>query len=177
MYLMAMNPEAAKRIKEETQKVLADGPLTFESLMKLDYTTRAVKEVMRLYPPAWIIGREASRDDILGGYLIKKGDTMMMFPYLTHRNPKYWEDPLTFDPDRFLPERMKEKPRYAYFPFGGGARLCIGNNFAMMEMQIILALICTKFDFTVPKDFKLELEALVTLRPKGKLPLIVKKTS
>ncbi|MCW3127231.1 MAG: cytochrome [Bacteroidetes bacterium] len=175
MYLMAMNPDAAKRIKEETQKVLAEGPLTFESLMKLDYTTRAVKEVMRLYPPAWIIGREATRDDVMEGYLIKKGDTMMMFPYLTHRNPRYWDDPLRFDPDRFLPERMKDKPRYAYFPFGGGARLCIGNNFAMMEMQLILAMICSKYEFAVPKGFKLELEALVTLRPKGRLPLIVRR--
>jgi len=112
---------------------------------------------------------------LLGDYLIKKGDTLMLFPYLTHRDERYWDNPLTFDPDRFLPERMAGKPRYAYFPFGGGARLCIGNNFAMMEMQIILALICSRFDFAVKDDFKLELEALVTLRPKGGMPLQVSK--
>ena len=173
LYLMAQHPEAAQRIREETASVLAEGPLTYESIMRLDYTTRAVRETMRLYPPAWIIGREATRDDVIGEYQIRRGDTMMMFPYLTHRSERYWEDPLAFDPDRFLPERMKERPRYAYFPFGGGARLCIGNNFAMMEMQIILALICTRFSFATVPGYKLELEALVTLRPKGRLPLLV----
>ncbi|MBS1594801.1 MAG: cytochrome P450 [Bacteroidetes bacterium] len=175
LYLMARHPEAAQRIREETAAVLADGPLTYESLMRLDYTTRAVKEVMRLYPPAWIIGREATQDDVIGDYLIKKGDTMMLFPYLTHRMEQYWEEPLRFDPDRFLPERMKDRPRYAYFPFGGGARLCIGNNFAMMEMQLILALICSRYKFSVPDGFRLELEALVTLRPKGELRLGVRR--
>ena len=175
-YLMAKHPEAAQRVGQEVREALAAGPLDYESVSKLDYTTRAVKEAMRLYPPAWIIGREATRDDVMGDYLIKKGDTLMLFPYLTHRDVRYWEDPLTFDPDRFLPERMKDKPRYAYFPFGGGARLCIGNNFAMMEMQIILALICSRFDFSVPDDFKLKLEALVTLRPKGGMPLYVSRS-
>jgi cytochrome P450 len=174
MYLMAKNPEAARRIGAEAREALSGGELTFEAVNKLEYTTRAVKEIMRLYPPAWIIGREATKDDVMGEYLIRKGDTLMLFPYLTHRDERYWENPLSFDPDRFLPERMKDKPRYAYFPFGGGARLCIGNNFAMMEMQIILALICSRFDFVVPDDFKLELEALVTLRPKGGMPLHVR---
>jgi cytochrome P450 len=175
LYLMAQNPAAADRIAAETQGVLAEGPLTFENLSRLDYTTRAVKEAMRLYPPAWIIGREASRDDVIGEYLIRKGDTLMMFPYLTHRQERYWPDPLRFDPDRFLPEAMKDRPRYAYFPFGGGARLCIGNNFAMMEMQIILALLCTRYEFRVPDGFTPELEALVTLRPKGGMPLHVRR--
>jgi cytochrome P450 len=174
LYLMGKHPDAARRIAAEVREVLAGGPITFENLNKLDYTTRAVKEAMRLYPPAWIIGREATRDDVVEGYLIRKGDTLMMFPYLTHRQERYWPDPLRFDPDRFLPENMKDKPRYAYFPFGGGSRLCIGNNFAMMEMQIMLALLCSRFEFTVPDGYTPELEALVTLRPKGALPLIVK---
>ena len=171
LYLVAQEPGAAKRIAEEVKAV---GELTFENLNKLDYTTRVIKEAMRLYPPAWIIGREASRDDVIGGYQIRKGDTLMLMPYIMHRQERYWPDPLRFDPDRFMPEQSKDRPRLAYFPFGGGSRLCIGNNFAMMEMQIMLALICSRFDFSVPENFKLELEALVTLRPKGELPLMVK---
>jgi cytochrome P450 len=188
LYLMAAHPEAARRIAQEVKEMQQGMPagqaclpdrqagteLTYEDLMKLDYTTRIVKEAMRLYPPAWVIGREATRDTTLGDYLIKKGDTLMMFPYLTHRDRNYWEGPLTFDPDRFLPERMKDKPRYAYFPFGGGARVCIGNNFAMMEMQIILALVCSRFEFSVPEGYKPDIEALVTLRPKGALPIYVR---
>ncbi|CAK9250861.1 unnamed protein product [Sphagnum jensenii] len=175
LYLMAAHPEAARRIAQEVREVKPDqGELTYDDLMKLDYTTRVVKEAMRLYPPAWIIGREATKETVLGDYLIRKGDTLMMFPYLTHRDARYWEDPLTFDPDKFLPERMKDRPRYAYFPFGGGARLCIGNNFAMMEMQIILALICSRFEFSIPEGYKPDIEALVTLRPKGALPIYVR---
>ena len=174
LYLMASHPEAARRIAQEMKDVQQGKDLTYEDLMKLDYTTRAVKEAMRLYPPTWIIGREATKETTLGDYRIRKGDTLMMFPYLTHRDPDYWEDPLTFDPDRFLPERMKDRPKYAYFPFGGGARVCIGNNFAMMEMQIILALVCSRFEFSVPEGYKPNIEALVTLRPKGELPIYVR---
>jgi len=97
-----------------------------------------------------------------------------MFPYLTHRDADYWEEPLKFDPDRFLPERMKDRPKFAYFPFGGGARVCIGNNFAMMEMQLILALVCSRFEFSVPEGYTPNIEALVTLRPKGELPIYVR---
>jgi cytochrome P450 len=175
LYLMAKHPDVAKRIGAEAREAMADGPLSYETVMKLDYTTRAVKEAMRLYPPALIIGREATKDVVLDGYQIKRGDTLMMFPYLTHRLERYWAEPMRFDPDRFLPEQMKDKPRYAYFPFGGGARLCIGNNFAMMEMQIILALLCSRYEFSVADGYEPVLEALVTLRPKGELKIRVKR--
>jgi cytochrome P450 len=171
LYLMARHPEAAARIAVEAQEVFGGGEMTLEGLARLDYTTRVIKEAMRLYPPAWIIGREATADDVVDGYLIRRGDTIMMMPYITQRLERYWPDPLRFDPDRFLPEAMKDKPRYAYFPFGGGARLCIGNNFAMMEMQIILALLCSRYKFSVAPGYEPVLEALVTLRPKGALTL------
>jgi cytochrome P450 len=171
LYLMARHPEAAARIALEAQEVFGGGEMTLEGLARLDYTTRVIKEAMRLYPPAWIIGREATADDVVDGYLIRRGDTIMMMPYITQRLERYWPDPLRFDPDRFLPEAMKDKPRYAYFPFGGGARLCIGNNFAMMEMQIILALLCSRYKFSVAPGYEPVLEALVTLRPKGALTL------
>lgn len=170
-YLIAQNAGTGERIANEVKQVFKGEAINWEKLNELDYTTRVVKEAMRLYPPAWGIVREAAEDDIIDNYLIKKGDTLMLWPYITQRLNEYWPDPLKFDPDRFLPEAMKSKPRYAYFPFGGGARFCIGNNFAMMEMQIIVALVCSKFNFNVPVNFHLELEPLVTLRPKGGMPL------
>ena len=123
------------------------------------------------YPPAWGILRQVAEDDLIDDWLLKKGDTVVLSPYAVHRMEKYWEDPERFDPDRFLPERMKHKPKYSYFPFGGGQRLCIGNNFAMLEMQTVLAILCSSFNFHVPENFRLELEPTVTLRPKNGLSM------
>jgi cytochrome P450 len=111
----------------------------------------------------------------LGGYTVKKGDNIVLAPYAVHRNKDYWPDPETFDPDRFLPERIKPMHKYTYFPFGGGARLCIGNNISMMEMQILLAMICSRYSFSVIDKTNLVLEPLVTLRPKGELWLGAEK--
>jgi cytochrome P450 len=134
---------------------------------------RVIKETMRLYPPAWGILRQAAGDDVIDGWLVPKGDTVVLSPYAVHRMEKYWEEPGKFDPDRFLPERMNGKPKYSYFPFGGGQRLCIGNNFALIEMQVALAILCSRFDFRVPENFRLELEATVTLRPRHGLQMQV----
>jgi cytochrome P450 len=174
-YLLAQHPEIKQRIVDEVQKVIGDSEMTFENLNKLEFTTMVIKESMRLYPPVWGITRDASREDVIGGYRIKKGDSIAMSPYAVHRLEKYWENPLKFDPERFSPERMKNIHRYAWFPFGGGQRLCIGNNFAMMEMQIILALVCTQFNFTLAENFKLELEPLVTLRPRHGVKMVLQK--
>ncbi len=174
-YLLAKHPEVKERISKEVEKII-DGGLDLEKVNKLEYTMRVIKESMRLYPPAWGILREAGEDDVIDGWLIKKSDSIVLAPYAVQRMEKYWEKPEKFDPDRFLPERIKDKPKYSYFPFGGGQRLCIGNNFALMEMQIVLALICPEFDFRIPDGFRLELEPTVTLRPKNGLPLIVEST-
>ena len=132
---------------------------------------------MRLYPPAWIIERAAIGDDTIGDFEINKGDQMMMCPYVMHRDPKYWKDPETFDPDRFSEERSKERDRYCYFPFGGGPRYCIGTNFAMLEMQLVLASICQRYSFSVKEGFHVAIEPLVTLRPKNGMPMVLKKLS
>ncbi|MES2619779.1 MAG: cytochrome P450 [Bacteroidota bacterium] len=165
-YLLAKHPEVKQRVEEEFKKVINGNEITYDALNRLEYTTMVIKESMRLYPPAWGVLREAAKDDVIDGHLIKKGDSIVMSPYAVQRMEKYWENPLKFDPDRFSTERMKNIHRYAWFPFGGGQRFCIGNNFAMMEMQIVLALACTQFNFTLADNFKLELEPLVTLRPK-----------
>jgi cytochrome P450 len=126
---------------------------------------------MRLYPPAWVTIREACKEDVIGGYQIRHKDKIVVSPYAMQRSAKYWQEPEKFDPLRFTPEKAKHIPRFAYFPFGGGARLCIGNNFAMMEMQLILALVCSKYDFSLPEDFKLEIRPFITIRPKDGIPL------
>lgn len=173
LYLLAQHPEVKTRVAEEAARVLKDGAVSYEDVNRLEYTMRVIKETMRLYPPAWGILRQAAEDDVIGDWLIKKGDTVVLAPYAVHRMERYWSEPEKFDPNRFLPERMKDKPKYAYFPFGGGQRLCIGNNFALIEMQVALAILCQQFDFSLPEDFRLELEATVTLRPKNGVTLRV----
>ena len=175
LYLLAQHPDVKQKIVDEVQRVIGNNEMTFENLNRLEYTTMVIKESMRLYPPVWGITRDASREDVIGGYRIKKGDSIAMSPYAVHRLEKYWENPLKFDPERFSPERMKNIHRYAWFPFGGGQRFCIGNNFAMMEMQVVLAMVCTKFNFTLAENFKLELQPLVTLRPRNGVMMKLEK--
>ena len=175
-FLLAQHPEIKQRIVDEVKRVIGDSEMSFENLSKLEYTTMVIKESMRLYPPVWGITRDAAKEDVIGGYRIKKGDSIAMSPYAVHRLEKYWENPLQFDPERFSPERMKNIHRYAWFPFGGGQRFCIGNNFAMMEMQIVIALACTQFNFSLAENFKLELEPLVTLRPKHGVMMKLEKS-
>ena len=173
-YFLAKYPEVKAKIVAEVERVVGDEKITFSHVAQLQYTKQVIEETMRLYPPAWGIVREVGADDVIDDWQIKKGDNIVVAPYIVHRIEKYWDDPETFDPGRFHPEKIKERPKYSYFPFGGGQRLCIGNNFAMMEMQIILATLCPRFDFALPDDFKLELDPLVTLRPKCGMPIKIK---
>ncbi|MDB5283901.1 MAG: cytochrome, partial [Bacteroidota bacterium] len=170
-YLLAKHPEIKKRVQQEIETVLKGAELNYELLGKLEYTTMVIKESLRLYPPAWVTVREAAKEDVIDGYQVNFNDKIVVSPYAVQRSEKYWQDPDKFDPQRFSPEKIKSIPRFAYFPFGGGARLCIGNNFAMMEMQLVLALVCSKYDFTLPADFKLEIRPFITLRPKDGIPL------
>jgi cytochrome P450 len=174
-YLLAKHPGVKQQVQQEVKQVLNSAPLSYELLNKLEYTTLVIKESLRLYPPAWVTIRDAAKEDIIGGFQVNPHDKMVVSPYAMQRSPKYWDEPEKFDPLRFTPEKAKHIPRFAYFPFGGGARLCIGNNFAMMEMQLILALVCSKYDFILPEDFKLEIQPFITLRPKEGIPLRLKR--
>ncbi len=174
-YLLAKNPGAQKKVQQEIAAVLDGSTLTFEKLQKLEYTTMVIKESMRLYPPAWMIVREAAHDDVIGGYQIKKGDKILTSPYVMQRSERHWQNPEAFMPERFANDKIKAISRYAYFPFGGGARLCVGNNFAMMEMQIILAEVCAQYNFTLPADYDLKVTPMITLRPGETVPLKLEK--
>lgn len=127
-----------------------------------------IDESMRCFPPAWIMGRRTIEADVIDGYEIPAGTNIVMPIYVVHHDDRVWENPYEFQPERFALDNLKDKHKYSYFPFGGGPRLCIGNNFAIQEMQVVLAMILQKFKIEVDDDFVPDLDPLVTLRPKMK---------
>lgn len=166
-YELCKNPEVMQKMKAELKEVLDGRPPQFEDLPKLKYTRQVVDETLRLYPPAYIIGRRPIEEDELDGYHIGKNFNVLVAAYEIHRRPDLWEDAEKFMPERFAPEKVKSIPKYAYFPFGGGPRMCIGNNFALMEMQIVLATLAQSFDFKLLNNEQVGYDPLITLRPKN----------
>ena len=170
-YLLSQYPEMEHRLHSELDIVLRGDQPTVEHLAELTYTRMVIEEALRLYPPAWIFGRKAIADDEIGGYSIPANSIIVLSPYVTHRHPALWEHPEVFDPERFTPERSAGRPHFAYFPFGGGPRMCIGNNFALMEMQLILATIAQRYKLRLVPGHPVEPEALLSLRPRYGLPM------
>jgi len=125
----------------------------------------AFEESMRLYPPAWATTRQSFEDDTLGGYVVPGGSSVGVSMYVTHRHPDFWDQPERFDPDRFTPERVAERHPFAYFPFGGGPRACVGKQFAMLEGQLILAMLAQRFRLARADDRPVRPEPILTLRP------------
>jgi enediyne biosynthesis protein E7 len=142
---------------------------------KLVYTQQVVNESLRLFPPAWLITRRALGEDQLGGHQIPKDALIIISPYTIHRHPRLWKDPDVFDPDRFAELESNKHHRFSFIPFGGGPRLCIGNRFAMIEAVLVLAMITNAFNLDFPASESVNVEALVTMRPKGGLPMLVSK--
>lgn len=172
LILLHQHPAEMARARAEVQAVLGVGTPTLEDLNKMPFLRRVIDEALRLYPPAWIVGRKALADDTVHGFHVPKGHNIIVCTYLIHRHPVFWERADAFDPDRFLPERMGDRHKYAYFPFGGGPRMCIGNGFAVMEMTLLLALILQKFEPVAGKQ-DWELDPMVTLRVRGAVPFTV----
>lgn len=175
MYLLWKNPEVLQKLRNEIDQKLGDSKAGFEKLREMTYASQVIKESMRLYPPAWIMDRVALNDDEIMGYKIPKGAMINCFIYGAHHSEKYWPDAEKFDPDRFEPENVKARPNFTYFPFGGGPRLCIGQNFAMMEMQLILIELTRNFDFELVEDKEIVPQPLITLRPKNGIRMKLKK--
>lgn len=173
-YLLSQNPAAARRLREELTLALGGRTPAFEDLPKLPFTARVVQESMRLYPPVWVLARQVMEDDTVGGYLLRRGTFVAACPYVTHRDARYWPAPETFDPDRFLPERMAAQPRFAYFPFSGGPRQCIGNQFALMEAQLIVASVAQRYALELVPGHPVALQPTVTLRPRYGLSMQLK---
>jgi cytochrome P450 len=165
-HLLTQHPEVERRLYIELSHVLNGRIPTFSDLPHLVYTRMIIEEAMRLYPAAWGVFRMSLADDIIGGYTIPAGSVIILSPYVMHRTPAYWEQPERFEPERFTPDRLAERPRYTYVPFGGGPRQCIGNNFAMMEMQLILAMVAQRYQLQSVPGQLVEPHIALTLQPR-----------
>lgn len=174
-YLLDKHPKVVEKLQQEAKTVLQNGKPVFEDIQKLTYTKQVIQETMRLYPPAWSTDRVVLEDFEIDGYPIKKGNVVIPFIYGIHRHEAYWENASAFKPERFSKEQVAKRPPFAYFPFGGGPRLCIGNQFAMMEMQFLVAMLVTQFRFSLAQNHEPELQPMITLSPKGGLLMKVSK--
>jgi cytochrome P450 len=168
LYLLSEHPTIEKRLQEEIYSILGDDRIsvTADDVPKLEYTQKIVTESLRLYPPAWALGRQAINDYEVGGYTIPKGSIILMSQYVLHRNPRYFHEPDRFYPDRWTEEFKKQLPRFTFFPFGGGIRGCIGEPFAWLEAILLLATICRQWKMKHVPSHKVVLKPLITLRPK-----------
>jgi len=175
-YLLAQNAEAEKELHAELDRVLEGGrPPTAEDLPALRYTEMVVAETMRLYPPAYAIGRLALEDHEVGGYRIPRGSLVLVSQYVMHRDPRFFPEPERFDPTRFAPEARSERPQFSYFPFGGGVRRCIGEGFAWTEAVLILAALARRWAMRLAPGHRVEAQPRITLRPgKGGVVMTLK---
>ena len=165
--LLGQNPEAEARLHSELDTVLSGRLPTLDDMPRLEYTAMVLSESMRLYPPAWAMGREVLQDVSIGPYHLRKGTMVFFSQYIIHRDPRWFPDPASFRPERFTPEAKAARPRFAYFPFGGGGRQCIGESFAMMEATLALATIAQRWRLQLVPGQSIELQPKITLRPKN----------
>jgi cytochrome P450 len=165
-YRLARHPEVEMKLRAELEEVLGGRTPTVEDLPSLKYTKMFFDEVLRLYPPAWGLPRQAREEDEVCGHRIPAGSLLVVSQYVTHRHPDFWDDPERFDPERFTPERVAARPRFAYYPFGGGARQCIGSSFALMEAQLILATAAQHFRPRLVPGHVVDEDPTFTLRPR-----------
>lgn len=173
-YLLTKHPEVYRKLQKEVRDVVGDSELTFQHLQQLKYTKACINESMRVRPPVWVIGRRATEDNMVGEYLIKKDTTVLISPFIVHRHKNYWKNPEVFDPERWETEEVKQMDKFAYFPFAAGPRMCIGNNFALLEAEIILTKIIQQFDFNYVGESEPEMEPTLTLRVKHGMPMQIR---
>jgi cytochrome P450 len=175
-YLLSQHPHAQAKLSAELDAVLGGRPPAYDDLAKLPYTRMVIEEAMRLYPPApGISNRRAQGEDVLCGQQIRANANILIAPWVLHRHAALWSDPLRFDPERFSPERSAGRHRFAYLPFGGGPRICIGAALAMTEASLILATIAQRYRLSLAPGEKIELRNRITLRPKDGLKMILER--
>jgi len=171
-FLLARHPEVERRMHAEIDEVLEGRLPTVADLPRLAYTEMVFAESMRLYPPAWAIGRAATEDVSIGDFVVPEGSMVLMSQWVMHRDKRFFPDPLAFDPERWRPEARAARPKFSYFPFGGGARVCIGEPFAWMEGVLLLATIAQKWRLRLSPEARVAIAAIITLRPRHGMPMI-----
>ncbi len=176
-YLLSEHPKVRQKLEAEVDQVLNGRLPTIDDLPELTYTHQVLQESMRLYPPAWAISRKAIEADTIDDYYIPQGAMIVLSPYTMHRHPRYWTNPEGFDPERFRPEAAKDRPHFAYFPFGGGPRLCIGADFAMTEAQLVLTAVTQRYRLNLVPGHPVKPSPLITLRPKEGLQMTLHQRS
>ena len=172
-YLLSQNPECERRFHAEIDRELQGRLPTFDDVPRLRYVDMVLAESMRLYPPAWAMGRYAREDFQLGDFVLPAKTTVLMSQFVTHRDPRFFPDPLSFDPERFTPEARSRRTKLTYFPFGAGVRQCIGESFASMESVLLLATLAQKWTLRLVPGHPVEPEPLITLRPRYGMKMIV----
>ena len=174
-YLLSQHQRVEEKLVSEWQQILAGRTPTADQLQHLPYTAAVIAESMRLLPPVYVIGREATADLELGGYQVKRGYTVLMSQWVNHRDPEYFPEPEEFHPERWENGLAKRIPKFAYYPFGGGQRMCVGNNFALMEAAIILAAVGQRYRFTLDPDAVIGIKPQITLLPANPIPVTLQR--
>jgi cytochrome P450 len=165
LYLLSSRPDCVDKVRQEFDSVLGGKPLSYADVPKFEFTTQVIMEALRLYPPFWMVDRMALRDDRAGDVDIPRGSTVVVFIYGAHHAPQFWENPESFDPERFSKAKEKLLTPFAHLPFGAGPRGCIGGNYAMLQMLMILSVLLRKYDFCLAPGQTIEARAMVILRP------------
>lgn len=174
-YLLSQHPDVEAKLHAELNSVLADRLPTFADVAKLKYTEMVFAESMRLYPPAWLLGRRALAEHEIAGHKIARGDIVLMSQYVVQRDERWFPAPERFDPERWTPEAKEARPKFSYFPFGGGTRTCIGEAFAWMEASLVIATLSQRWKLRLAPDCQVALHPLVTLRPKHGMQMTLEK--
>ncbi len=174
-FLLGSHPAIRERVRAEADAVLGDRRPTFADAARLETTRRVIEESMRLYPPVWVVPRQVVADDEIGGYRIPARSLAILCPFVTHRHPEVWENPAVFDPDRFIPERSVERSKYAHFPFIAGPHQCIGAEFAMLEMRLVVAMVLREYDVELVPHQTIEPRASIAIVPNAPVQVILRR--
>ena len=165
LYLLSSRPDSVEKVRQEFDSVLGERPMRFSDVSKFQFTTQVINEALRIYPPFWMVDRMALADDRAGDVAIPGGSTVVVFVYGAHHSPQYWQNPESFDPERFSKANEKLHTPFAHLPFGAGPRGCIGGNYAMLQMLMILSVLLRKYDFSLVPGQTIEARPMVILRP------------
>jgi cytochrome P450 len=170
-YLLSQHPEIFARLRQEIRSTLRGRSPVFSDLEEMPYLRQVLDESLRLYPPAWILGRRAIGEDWIGGYYVAPGTVLAISIYTLHRHPAFWDNPDTFDPEHFAPANLPGRHKFAYIPFGGGPRQCIGNNLGLLEARLVIACVAQQYELRLQPGIEVQPQALFVLRPRREIPM------